>query len=271
MNQPPLKKVRPGDPLQISAPTYNAFVDAARDFQERRFDTGSNSLPDWQQGGVVLVRNDSGGDRGRFDVLGINGVLIDPSDNEAEFVNRVAVAGVVPTEDHVGRFVVLLEPVKSGSIGRACIDGVHVARVEMVDEDHTYADIEVGTTAQLVSSTFGSVRLLWIQPEEDRGSIAWCIVRLSSPGGSGISIMRVTSRTDVGLKLGCKHIDESGTPVGDELEVLTLQIDTSGLAWSEVTPSIAVGDDISAAAMSPYGMLYCLCPIIGTCELPTKK
>lgn len=260
-----MKHVSRGDPLVIQAATFNTFVDAARDFQQRQMNTGRTSLPEPQQTGIILVRNDSGTDRDRFDVLGINDVLIDPSDNETEFTNRVAVAGVTPTADHVGRFVVLLEPIKSGSIGRAYVDGVCVARVEMIDESHTYADIEAGTAAQLVSSTFGSVRLLWVQPEEDRDDIAWCIVRLSSPGGSGISIMRVTSRTDAGLKLGCKHLDESGTPAGSELEVLTLQVDTSGLTWSEVGPSFAVGDDIPAAVMSPYGVLYCLCPIFGTC------
>jgi len=68
----PLKKVKPGDPLVIPAPTFNTFVDAANDFLGRRHDQFQGSSPAARHNGIVLVRNDSGADRDRFDVLGVS-------------------------------------------------------------------------------------------------------------------------------------------------------------------------------------------------------
>ena len=48
-----------------------------------------NSLVD------IMVKNNTGADRDRFDVLGISGPIISPADNLVEFQNRVAMVGVV--------------------------------------------------------------------------------------------------------------------------------------------------------------------------------
>ena len=74
-----LRKVKPGDPLAIPAEAFNAFIDAARDVQSRRLAQRQGAQPAQDPGTtVVLVRNDSGADRDRFDVLGIAGPLISP-------------------------------------------------------------------------------------------------------------------------------------------------------------------------------------------------
>jgi len=111
-----LRKVRSGDPLVIPAATFNAFVDVARDYQERQRSATRDGLPDWRQTGIVLVRNDSGADRQRFDVLGVAGTVIKPTDNADAFKERVALKGVTPTAAHAGRFVILLEPEKAFDI-----------------------------------------------------------------------------------------------------------------------------------------------------------
>jgi hypothetical protein len=73
------KKVHPGDPLVISATAYNTFVDAARDYLARQQDQAQSTRPGARHSGVVLVRNDSGSDRSRFDVLGVAGAVFDPT------------------------------------------------------------------------------------------------------------------------------------------------------------------------------------------------
>ena len=95
-----MKKVKPGDPLILPAATYNAFVDAARDRQERQRSATNDRLPDWRQTGIVLVRNDSGADRERFDVLSVSGPVITPTNNADAFKERVAIKGVTPTTAH---------------------------------------------------------------------------------------------------------------------------------------------------------------------------
>ena len=121
-----LKKVKSGDPLAIPAATFNSFVDAAKDFQARQLAQQQGSQPTQKAGtSVIFVRNDSGEDRERFDILGIETPIFTPTDDEDAFKNQVAVAGIVPTAaDHAGKFVILLEPVAAGEVGRACISGV---------------------------------------------------------------------------------------------------------------------------------------------------
>ncbi len=91
-----LKKVRPGDALVIPAATFNTFVDTANDFLRRQHLQGQAGTPEPRQSGIVLVKNNSGADRARFDVLGVDSPVISPADNLDAFVNQVALAGVTP-------------------------------------------------------------------------------------------------------------------------------------------------------------------------------
>lgn len=161
----PMQKVKRGDPLVIPAGTFNTFVDAARDFQQRQRSAQRTTQRDQLDTGIILIRNESGADRGRFDVLGIAGPIIEPVDNAEEFKQRVALKGVVPSSPHAGKFAILLEPATNQTIVRACLDGVCVVRVRMVDEAHTSADVAIGVTSRLESGDSGTARLLWVEPE----------------------------------------------------------------------------------------------------------
>jgi hypothetical protein len=129
-------------------------------------------------------------DRGRFDVLGITGPVLTPTENLDAFKSRVVLHGGVPQASHAGRFVVLAEPVAAGAIGRAFVDGVCPVRVEMDDESHGFADVAAGVTATLRSAASGTAQLLWVQPQEARDdpAIAWTIVRIGGGGGGGSSV-----------------------------------------------------------------------------------
>jgi hypothetical protein len=156
------RKVRTGDALQIPAETFNTFIDAARDFKTRQRSLARDVASDFSQTGIVPVRNDSGEDRYRFDVLGICGPVFPPAVSLTSFQNRVALAGVTPCEvAHLGRFVVLLEPIRAGRIGMACVSGVCVAKVTVEDPTHQFADVEDGNAENLKSAESGSAFLLW--------------------------------------------------------------------------------------------------------------
>jgi hypothetical protein len=123
-----LQKVKRGDPLVIPAGTFNTFVDAARDFQQRQRDRQREAQRDRVGTGIVLVRNESGADSERFDVLGIEGPIIERVDNEEEFKQRVALRSRVPSAPRPGKFAIMLEPTKDQAIVRACLDGACVVR-----------------------------------------------------------------------------------------------------------------------------------------------
>lgn len=176
-----LKKTQPGARLRIPAEAYNAFVDAARDYRQRQRDLGQDgAVAEPANSGIILVKNASGADRQRFDVLGIQQPIFGPSDNLDTFKNRPALAGVVPTADHAGKFVILLEPLKSGLIGRATASGVSIARVDVQDEADRMADAAEGQAASLKSGSSGVAQILW---KEAGTGVKWAVVRIGGGGG----------------------------------------------------------------------------------------
>lgn len=170
------KKVQAGQPLRIAAQTFNAMIDLAREAQASRQSQTTQAARDFRQTGIVLVRNDSGEDRKRFDVLGIDGPLITPEDNAEEFKGRVVLKGAMPAlDDHLGRFVVLVEPIREDQIGLAYFDGVCPARVDVEDEEHRFADIKPDDATSLESRDDGAAAILW---KEDGQGEKWAVVQL---------------------------------------------------------------------------------------------
>jgi len=174
-----IKRVVTGQPLEIPAQDYNAFADAADHFRARQRGLGFNGRSQPDRAGIVLVRNDSGADRRRFDVLGIDGPLIHPAENSADFSSRVTVKGVIPKEEHRGKYVVLQEPIPKDQCGKACIDGVCVARIVSPVGEHQYADIEDGNPDALASGYSGHARILWKRESISYEQLA--IIRIGAP------------------------------------------------------------------------------------------
>lgn len=176
-----LQKVRPGDPLVIPAATFNALIDTTLEFRRAQLRTQRDALQRFAQSGIILVRNKSGEDRQRFDVLGIDQPIVAPEDDEGAFKNRVAVDGVVPTLEHAARFVVLLSPLARDAVGPAVADGITVAKVKMTSETDVFAEVEDGHADYLKSGGTGSAGILWVDTSEDPGL---AIIRVGSSGAA---------------------------------------------------------------------------------------
>jgi len=176
----PFCKAISGQPVRVPAQTWNAFLDAARAHRDRQEDVGREARP-LGNSGIVLVKNATGADVGRFGVLGIDDVLITPGDNEAEFLSRTALTGVTPTADHRGRFVVLLEPLRAGALGRAVVTGPAPVQVNVNHEDHGWADVKDGDATQLESAHTGAARILW---KESGTGTKWAVVLLAQTAAS---------------------------------------------------------------------------------------
>ncbi len=176
-----LRKVSPGEPLQIRAADYNAFVDAARDLRQRQLAVGQTPQRAFAQSGIILARNDSPDPQPRFAVLGLDQPIVPPQDSPEEFQRQIAFACVVPTEAHRGRFVILAEPLAVGAIGRAYAAGVCPVKVDFVSAlELGAADIEPGETGYLTAQAGGAAALLW--PTVSLGR-QWALVRFSGTSG----------------------------------------------------------------------------------------
>ncbi|NCA67835.1 MAG: hypothetical protein EOM87_07220 [Clostridia bacterium] len=176
-----LKKVQSGDKLKIPASTYNAFIDAAQAVKDKsNFLSSTNKNSDSRK---VIVQNNSGGNLDKFEILGISAPYVTPTDNETDFQNRITIVGITPDiDDHKGKFIVLQEPIPNGKIGRGIISGETIVKINVVDEDHKYADVTDATSTYLTSSDSGSARILW---KESGTGVVWAYVRI----GNNVSIL----------------------------------------------------------------------------------
>jgi len=197
-----LTKVSPGQPLRITADTFNAFVDAAAAHQAGKLGLGAEGTATGRTAGIVTVRNDSGADQDRFAVLGIGDPLILPADNPAAFQERVAHALVEPDEEaHADRFCILQEPIAAGALGRGLILGVTPVRLEVTAEDDRTATIVTGETGSLTTGSSGAARILWKEPGTGP---KWGIVQIPAGGSGGGSpnLVLEISRTAHGWLVG---------------------------------------------------------------------
>lgn len=203
--------ITPGDPPPRSARTWNAVMDAARVNQATPMAQGfPPQVLDFDTS-IVLVKNNSGADVNRFGILGIDGPIITKTDNEQEFKRQVAVKGIAPAAGtHEGLFVVTLEPIKSGKIGRSVIDGVIQCQVDLKSTSDGFAEILNGDSAKLVSVSGGSARILY--SGESGTGVKDCVVRLCDPSRLA-TVEIITLANDY---LGVKHLDSTGTVSGDE-------------------------------------------------------
>lgn len=184
-----LQDMRPGQPLAIEAATWNRMVAATR--QVERGKTGGGPIGHVPlEPSRVRVRNTSGEDRDRGEILGIDAPAIGPADNLTQFSREIILDGVTPAADvHTGRFVVLIEPIRAGQIGQAIISGVVPVRVKLEDRGpevvhlDRFADVLDGDCTRLRSGAHGSAQILWMEdPDEAEGDddTYWAIVRLGN-------------------------------------------------------------------------------------------
>lgn len=177
----PLKKVQSGQKLRIPAATYNAFIDTARDLRQRQQRRDQEPQAEHRDTGIVLIKNGSGADRKRFEILGVSDALIKPTDNVEQFKNKVALVGVTPLQaDHAGRFVILIEPVPTNALGLAVAAGTSPVQIDVAAEADAFADVKDNDAAKLQSSGSGAAAILW---KESGTGLKWAVVRIGAGGG----------------------------------------------------------------------------------------
>lgn len=181
------EKASPGCPVRIPAAGWNDMLDAAADLRDRRT-LGSIRAREARhlvQPDIVLIQNDSGSDVDAFAVLGIDTLQITATAvadggtlNPLAWADNLLLSGVEPDIDadskHIGNFAITLEPIGDGKVGRAAVSGLVVAKLDMVYEDHPFADVADGTTV-LTSNWYGAAEIIY---KEEVTGVWWGIVKL---------------------------------------------------------------------------------------------
>jgi hypothetical protein len=200
--------VKAGDPVRLRAPVWNSLLDAAK-ARQGEVGFGAESRPGRD---IVLVKNTSGADRERFDILGVDAPVFTPAESAESFKNQVALKGITPTAaDHVGRFVVLLEPAKASAIVPGLLAGVSAVHVNVTDEDHAFADVADGQCGYLASGTTGAAQILW---KETGTGVKWAVVRVGPAYRRGCWARLVSEASGGGGYYSWKMLeDDAETPV----------------------------------------------------------
>jgi hypothetical protein len=201
----PFEPVHDGQELEIPAEAYNAFIEVALAHRRRLPGRADPTTDYFDQAGIIYVRNDTGADRYRFEIVGLDSPVIGPSDSLLDFqnLNGGIIKGVLPDIDlHLGKFAVLLEPVPHRATAgdrnavKAVVSGVAVCKVNIVSTSDTFCDVEDGTAARLKSGNTGAGTILWA--ESGTGE-KWAVVRIGGGGGGegpNIRLVRVSSVTE---------------------------------------------------------------------------
>ncbi len=215
MSRDPFAKVAIGDPLQFSAQSWNAILDAGKEAQQRGT-LNASSLTQTRSSTIIRVRNDSEMNLDRNTVLGLGDPIFTPDDATVDiYLREITFRGVVPDiNKHKRKYVVLLDAALQNQVIRAYIAGVCQVLVDQQDEAHEYANVVDMNTAHLKSSVHGHARILWREGLEGSGygyydsGIQWATVMLGvtgSSGGYGIANGGISARS--GSTFGTGNVD----------------------------------------------------------------
>lgn len=154
-----MDRFKPGD-RSIPASFLNRVGDAADLVLNQQ---GGGAFGGTVDRDVILVYNSSGSDVSRFGVLALGDVRITHADRAVAFAQRVYMDGVQPAVgDHEGKFVVALEPIASGKIGRCVAGGLVQCQVNVRNQYHDRADIKDTDLTQLDSGHVGAAKIVWV-------------------------------------------------------------------------------------------------------------
>lgn len=190
----PIGKVTPG-PIkgQLSARALNRAQDAA-DIVLGQRPNGTADGPGFGPAPYtpILAKNTTTGVVRRWGVMSIAGVVFTPSGTTGaatqQFQDQPVLLGGLPTGG--SSFVVAVEPIAAGKIGRVAVAGVVQAKINVVSESDTFATAKDGDLTQLTSAASGDATILWKEP--GTGSGKWAIVRFGAAGAAGVRLGKVS-------------------------------------------------------------------------------
>lgn len=153
------------------ATIWNNMIDAGRAWADSQLSSPGGPPLRPRETDIIKIRNDSGALRRKGEILKIDGKALDEVNAE-----HIWLLGVVPTTDCY--FGILREPAGTSVVAPLQVSGCCMALVDIVDVDHTRADVVDGEYV-LTSSDSGPIEILYAP--ESTGEQT-CVVRW---GGGG--------------------------------------------------------------------------------------
>jgi hypothetical protein len=212
-----MRKVSSGEKFKVKANTWNSFIDAANYHKNHQLQLGSEALRGNAKTGIILVSNDSGGLLEQFSPVVLDDLIIQPDDDEKEqeFKSRVPVfSGKKVSADNKDKpFAILQVPLESEKLGKALLQGITPAKINIGNESHKYAKL---SASGLVSTSIGIGRILW---KESGTGEKWALLQLGGGGSGGNNYSGFLLTADEDKENSIKIIDGSDTLGGRDCGV----------------------------------------------------
>lgn len=220
-----------------TAQMWNAMVDAGESHQARELGAANKPLPGTRKTDILKVKNGTGAQRSRGEVLGNFTKSI--TTLEAE---KLQLSGAAPTSGKA--FAVLLKTAASGAIVDGQVSGVCLATVNVGSTSHEYADIDP-PNHKLVSAETGPVRIVW-QPGSTGDQE--CVVLLgASSSGSTIgkylgTLAAPLTTDDATASVTLTQAIRGDLPADTSIEA------SNAMDWSGQTGNIVMVEDADTAS-----------------------
>lgn len=238
-----LRRPQRGDPLKIPAFVYAEMLDTVEFVRGLRRSDSASLVRLARDRGLVKVKNESGSDVARFGILGIDGIIsaINPTDDLAAWKNEPVLSGNTPdTDDHYGKFVVLVEPLADDAIGWGLASGVVPVQISFTYSDSPYADITNSDATKLTADEGGAAQVLY---KETGTGTKWTLCRIGTPHRPVIR-----GKLDADLNSGSSATMSvwAGATLADTGRNVTVY-DASSLPAITASKKIASGKGLSAS------------------------
>lgn len=234
-------KLEPGQKLNgaITARSWNRMVDATEIVLGAPQDFGADGV----QGPpapnhTILCRNDSGAAVGRWGVLAITGMVISPTGATGaatmSWETSPAVVGVTPPTGTVGGYVVAVEPLAAGKLGRTAAAGVVQAKIDVSDASHGFATPKTGSTDVFISAASGPFKILW---KQGTGNGQWALLLFDSGGTMAATtrLGKVSGTWTKGATATVTEYNGAGTSKGTTFTSSNVFATVTGPAWVACT------------------------------------
>lgn len=244
----PFSYVMPGqsdEGIVNSVARINANVDAARFARTARkgfaVDQKLASLTENE----FIVKNETGADRNRFDIVAFEEPIYLRDDNESAFNERTQtyLKAIEPAwPDHFLSWGVLQESCKQNKLARVRVGGIAVALVNFADANattgHRFATIKNEESGYLDSAPCGMARILWRDETAVESTRYWCKLWLGGPLPTGM-----VARTPGGGISACSGSNFPYTPGSASCDVAKW----SGTTYIDASWNMTVYNTVDAA------------------------
>lgn len=205
----------------------------------------------------ISIFNDTGTALEYGAVLGVSGVLNDPTDDVKLNMFRYGgdgamFKGILPTSADAGKFLVTQEPIVADGFGVAVISGPAKVQIDVVSASHGFADVIDGDVTMLRSNGTSGAPILY---KETGTGTKWGIVNLGGGSGGGrlqfdvyqtaaTPSVPATDWRNVQVTAGRLY---SGDVTGTAADILVPASTTAYKIWMQATTSLFT---ISSAAIT---------------------